>query len=264
VTGMYPLGVFTDLANAPVLAAAGGSYIEENVQQLLVPEEPAEVFAEKARLVEAAPLPVPAAACFLPATLKCVGPAVDNARIVRYATTTFARAAQLGISCVVFGSGKAREIPDGFSRTEAQRQVVALLRQLGPLAAAQGVTLVVEPIHRAECNFINSLAEAAELITASGQSAVRLLADFYHMGRDNEPAEEIVRYGNLISHCHVAELAQRTPPGTAGDDFRPFLRALRKIGYTGRISIEAKWNDLPGQIAAAVQTLQTQIQESTC
>ena len=249
---MYPLGICTGLANAAALQAAGADYVEENVQTFLQPEQPD--FA-----APAAALPVRVANCFLPAALKCVGPVVDLPQLVRYAGRAFHRARQAGIETIVFGSGGARQIPTEFSKTKAEEQFLALLCELAPLAAQSGVTLVIEPLNRAECNFINSVTEAAALVVACHHPHVQLLADFYHMLRDGQSPDEIRQQGPLLRHIHVAEFAQRTAPGVAGDDFRPFLRALRQVNYQGAISIECVWGDLAAEAGRAVTELRRQI-----
>jgi sugar phosphate isomerase/epimerase len=233
----------------------GVDFIEENVQTYLQPETPDHV-------VPTGPWPVRAANCFLPGALKCVGPAMDSARLRRYAATAFQRARSAGIEIIVFGSGAARQIPDGYLRAQAEEQFVTFLRELGPLAARENVTVVLEPLNRAECNFINSVPEADAVAAACGHPHIAVLADFYHMLRDGQTPDDLRRHGTRLRHVHVAEKEKRTPPGVAGDDFRPFLRALNAIHYRGRISIEAKWDDLVAQTPAAVQSLRQQIRES--
>jgi sugar phosphate isomerase/epimerase len=248
---MHAIGICTSVADAP----RGADFIEENVQNFLRPEQP-----------DCAPppcaVPVRAANCFLPSALKCVGPVVDTPRLLRYAATAFARARQVGIEIIVFGSGGARQLPDGFSKAKAEEQFVALLRALGPLAGTQGITLVIEPLNRAECNFINSVPEADALAAAAGHPNVCVLADFFHMLRNGQPPDDIVRHGTRLRHVHVAEKEKRTAPGVAGDDFWPFLRALKQIGYRGAISIESAWGDVKSEAAAAVRALRQQIQEA--
>ena len=249
---MLAIGICTGIANAAVLKAAGADFVEENVQNFLRPEQPDFT-------VPPAALPVRAANCFLPAALKCVGPAVDLPRLVRYAGSAFQRARQAGIEIIVFGSGGARQLPDGFSKSKAEEQFVAFLREIGPLAGQHGVTVVIEPLNRAECNFINSVPEGAALVTACNHPNIQLLADFYHMLHDGQTPDDIRRHGPLLRHVHIAEKEKRTAPGIAGDDFHPFLKALDLVKYRGAISIEANWGDLPAEAGRAVVELHRQL-----
>ncbi|MPM52974.1 hypothetical protein SDC9_99738 [bioreactor metagenome] len=86
-----------------------------------------------------------------------------------------------------------------------------------------------------------------------------LLADLYHMKMDDESPESIVKYGKLIKHVHIAEKEDRAVPGTYNEDFRPYFNALKKTGYKGKISIEARWKDFNTQIPVAIETIKTQL-----
>jgi sugar phosphate isomerase/epimerase len=163
---------------------------------------------------------------------------------------------------LVFGSGGARALPEGFPRARAEEQFVELLKRLAPEAEKSGVTIVVEPLHKKECNFINSLAEGAEMVERCGHPSVQLLADVFHMLRDGEPAGEILRFGRMLRHTHIAEKEKRTAPGTAGDDFRPYLRALRQVNYLGRMAIECSLPDLAADSRRGLEALRRQYAEA--
>ena len=87
---------------------------------------------------------------------------------------------------------------------------------------------------------------------------VGITADLFHMLREGESADALRNAGSLIRHVHIAERDNRTPPGEAGDDFRPYFGALRDIGYDGLVSIECRWRDLEQQLPQAVQTIRRQ------
>ena len=80
---------------------------------------------------------------------------------------------------------------------------------------------------------MNSVGEGADIVKAVNHPNIKLLVDIYHMLREGESPEEIIKAGKHIYHCHIAEKDKRTPPGAAGDDFKPYLRALKKINYSG-------------------------------
>jgi sugar phosphate isomerase/epimerase len=258
--GLSPrLGVCTSIANAEALKSAGCAYVEESVQGFLVPGGPDSEFREKAGALAGSPLPVLACNSFLPGALKSVGPDARHDEIVAYAETAFRRAREVGVQTIVFGSSGSRSIPDGFDRAEARGQFIRLLRRLGPAAERWGVIVALEPLNRDECNFINSVAEGAAIVREAGHPRIRLLADIYHMLRENESPAALAAAGPLLRHVHLAERDRRTPPGVAGDDFTPYLRALRQARYAGDISLECGWNDLAGQLPAAARALRAQI-----
>lgn len=256
------IGVCAKVAALDGIESPAFDYIEENVQSFLVPTDTAAAFSEieKQKRVR----PVLAANCFLPASLPCTGPDAELEPILRYAETAFQRAERVGIRRIVFGSGGARQLPEGFDREQAFEQFSGLLAALGPLAEKSGVVVVVEPLNRGECNFINSLEEGARVVEAAGHPHIRLLADFFHMLRDGEGPEAIQAHGHLLSHVHVAENRDRACPGTNGEDFTPFLLALKNVGYEGNISIEAGWTDLAAQVNPSVEFLKKQIQAVGC
>lgn len=239
----------------------GVDFCEANVQTLLCPQADETAFAAQLEALKACPLPTPAANCFLPGSLKTTGPEVDDAALDRYVQTALRRAQRAGVRTIVFGSGGSRQVPEGFSRSRALEQIVGFLRRVGPWAADHDVTIVVEPLQQAECNIVNTVDEGRELINAVDMPGVALLADLYHMLREEEGPEAILRAGPLLAHTHVAEKAARTPPGVAGDDFRPFLAALRHVGYGRAMSLECKWDDLKTQLAPAVAELRRQMDE---
>lgn len=126
------------------------------------------------------------------------------------------------------------------------------------------MTIVIEPLNRAECNLINSVPEAAALATECNHPNIQVLADIFHMLRDGQSPDDILQHGNRLRHVHVAESAKRTAPGVAGDDFRPFLRALQQIRYQGAISIESNWGEITTEAGPAIRELRRQINAVCC
>jgi sugar phosphate isomerase/epimerase len=129
-------------------------------------------------------------------------------------------------------------------------------------AARHGVTIALEPLNRGETNLVNRVREAVEIIEALALPHLGLLVDIYHMHKEGEAADEILRAGPHIQHCHIAEFEVRTAPVTMKDDFRPYFKVLKKVGYGGRLSIESSWNDLAAQLPLALGVLRRQIAEA--
>ncbi|MCX6955293.1 MAG: sugar phosphate isomerase/epimerase, partial [Verrucomicrobia bacterium] len=168
----------------------------------------------------------------------------------------------VGMTLIVFGSAGARMVPEGFPIAKAFEQYVDILRQFAPLAEENGVTIVVEPLNRGECNLVNTILEGAEAVRRANHSAVKLLVDIFHMLRNGESADDIVKVGPLIRHAHVAENKDRAAPGVHGENHRAFYRALNRAGYRGRLTVEADWTDLPNQIAPTLAAIRTQLRDS--
>lgn len=221
---------------------AGYDYFEWSVGGLLRPREPEDAFMDALAQARAVGLPCPAVNVFLPAELKITGPQVDNTALGEYIRAALSRAERAGVEVIVFGSGGARRIPDGFDPARARQQVCEFCRMAGPVAQQHGVILAVEPLNRAETNLINDAGEGAALVREVDHPSIRLLVDGYHWAVERDPVENITTNRGLIAHAHVATLDGRRPPAPGSDDDRcvAFFAALRKCGYDGRVSIEGR------------------------
>lgn len=257
------IGFCTDPATLATLPARPEcDFIEGHVVNFMIPEAPEAEFAPRIEALRACGYPMPAANVLLPPTLKVTGPNVDLARLERYAANVFRRAKQLGMRFIVFGSAGARMVPEGFSLNQGFEQYVDALKRFGPLAQAQGVLLLVEPLNRGECNLVNTILEGAEAVRRADHPAVKLLVDIFHMLRNDESPEDILKVAPLIRHAHVAEKKDRAAPGVNGDDFRPFLRALHRTGFNDHIALEPIWTDLPNQLGPALKELRCQLADA--
>jgi sugar phosphate isomerase/epimerase len=249
-------GVCAPIESAGILAAAGYDFIELHVQRDLKTTEAEDAFADILPGIQGAAVPAIAANCFVPGELSITGPAVEQDALEAYASMAFERAARAGLETIVFGSGGARRIPDGFDRDMAWKQLVRFGQQIGPLASAHGVTVVVEPLNRRECNVLNLVGECAQYVREVDHPNVRLLVDAYHWAVEDDSEEDLVAALPLIRHAHIATYTSRMAPGLEPCDFRPFFRALARGGYDGRLSIEGRWSAFEDDAPQALATLQ--------
>src|SRR5438067_9068176 len=250
-----PVGEVAGLSDVPV------DYLEESVQRFLVPERPREAFAENLRRARSLPVPIEAANSLLPPDLVLVQTPrqqVDAVRLEWYIRTALERAEQSGIRVIVFGSGAARACPPDWDRADAERQIGEHLARWSVWARAYGVTLALEPLRYDETNTLNTVAEGGALVRGIAASGATLLADLYHMACNGEPPDSILPWASLLAHTHVAEQEGRTAPGRHGDDFRPYLAALQRAGYDGRMSIECTWHEFPAEVGPAMAALRRQ------
>ncbi len=112
-------GACVPAAYAAVAAELGYDYVEVPVPDLC-PEGSTTDFKVAAAAVERAGIPALAFNYLVPATLPIVGPSVDLERLTRYMAVASERAASLGGTVFVLGSGPARQVPDGFDRTRTR------------------------------------------------------------------------------------------------------------------------------------------------
>jgi hydroxypyruvate isomerase len=128
-------------------------------------------------------------------------------------------------------------------RAEALRTYVANLRAVAPLAAAAGVTLLLEPLNtRDKPDYLVARSdEIADLIAEIGQPNVKLLFDVYHVQiMEGDLIQRLRRHAPVIGHVQIAAVPSRAEPDEGEVDYRAIFRALDEIGYTAPIGLEYK------------------------
>jgi len=232
-------GIVTSIDHSAAVKAAGWDFVEELVQQYLQAAVPDAEWSGPKRLARAV-LPVPASNALLPPELKVCGPDSDPAKLRDYVATILRRAEQVGMTTVVFGSGAARTVPDGFDRNQARRQIIEFVGVAADLAARHGVTLVAEPLNRGECNIINSVAEALVYVKELNHPNFQCLVDSYHLWLEDEPLENLRQAMPWIRHVHLADTEGRVPSGESGKhDYVSLFRVLKQAGYDRMIAVES-------------------------
>jgi len=235
---MPTFGMCGSPASSSAFKAAGWAYVEGSIQALLQGTMNDAAWTGRAEIA-ASVLPVPAANMLVPGNLKVTGPDADLSKLERYMTNVLRRAGQTGVKTLVFGSGVARAIPDGFDRGRAKEQILAYLRASVPLAAKAGVTIVAEPLNRVECNVMNSVAECMTYVKAIEHPNFQCLVDSYHFWLEDEPLENLRAAMPWIKHVHLADKVGRVAPGLSGQsDYRSFFKVLKDANYQGLISYE--------------------------
>ena len=202
---------------------------------------------------------IPCSVCniFFPGSVRLTGPAADHPAALTYADRALARAEALGVDRVVFGSGGARNVPDGFSVAQGFDQLVSFLHQVGDVARRHGVIIVIEPLNRMESNVINTLAEGIALARQANHPAVACLIDYYHERMGGDAAASLPQAKGMLRHVHLARALGRSMPVLASEDaYAAFFDGLRAIGYDGGVSLEGNVRgDFRSEIARALQVL---------
>lgn len=249
------IGCCAGLDKIDVVQEAGYDYIEPPVGTVL-PERPESEFEAVLAAMAGYTIRPEAWNCLVPGDIKLTGPSVDLYRIERYLRTAFSRIAKLGGEVVVFGSGGARNIPEGFDVTMARGQILEFIALCGAVAGEHSLTIAIEPLNRKESNVINSVAEAVEFAEMAARPEVKALADLYHIDEEHEPLSHVARAGSYLAHCHTADTG-RYAPGSGAYDHVGFFRAMKEAGYDKRVSIECGWNDFDSELKPTLHFLRS-------
>lgn len=147
-------------------------------------------------------------------------------------------AAQLGADCLVHGSPGQRALPEGDAG--ARGRAVECLATAAEAAEAAGVVYCIEPLSRRDTNFVNTLAEAAEIVREVGGSGLRTMIDCSATARDGD--DPVAMFDawyptGLLAHVQVND-PNRRGPGEGALGFAPFVAALRRHGYDGWVAVE--------------------------
>ena len=146
-------------------------------------------------------------------------------------------AAELG-SAVTIGlmSGKLG-VCQGEQRNIRRKQAIECLAEVCRVAEPLGVTVLLEPLNRYECDYINTLADGAAIAAEVGTRNLKLLADTFHMNIEEDSVECLATAKGLIAHVHLAD-SNRQAPGHGHLDIVRTLDALADAGYAGYLSLE--------------------------
>jgi sugar phosphate isomerase/epimerase len=188
-----------------------------------------------------------------------VGPTVDAERLRSYTTRVFARMQRAGVEIMVFGSGTARTVPDGFPTDRAQTQLKEFVTLCADLAEPRQVRIVLEPQNYTDTNMVHTVPQAQSLANEVDRPNVKVMADFFHMCLNEEPLDDLVAAGPYLAHAHMAEPG-RGRPQTTPADHASFFATLERAGYDGRVT---KTGPLPAyaseaEAAAALKSLARQ------
>jgi len=146
--------------------------------------------------------------------------------------------ANLGGNLMVFGSPKQRNVLPDLSPKQARERAIKTFEDVLPAAEAGDVTICLEPLTSAETDFVNTAAEAVEIIDRIGHPNLRLHLDVKAMCSETQPIPAIIReYAPYMRHFHANDPNLRGP-GFGDLDFAPIMAALKDVGYDQYVSVE--------------------------
>lgn len=197
----------------------------------------------------------------LPGRFRLTGEEADLTPVKPFLERGFARAAEVGTRVVVFGSGSARRMPEGFTdMARAYNQLEEYLLLTSDCAAENGINIAIEPLSFRDCNVINLVSQGAYLAGRVNRPNVRVLADYFHVEQNKENPESIVGFAHRMEHCHLANpITRKQPLPDDGVDYSPFFSALNRAGYEKRVSIEGyfDWDNAKTKLPGSLRLMKT-------
>lgn len=144
----------------------------------------------------------------------------------------------LGGTVMVFGSPMQRNLTEGTTRAQGLDRAAEVFRKAMPVLAERGVKIAMEPLTPKETNFINSCAEAVELMRLVDHPNFVLHQDVKAMLSETTPIPELIaRHADVTGHFHVND-DNLLGPGMGRTDYHPIFEALLSTGYSGWVSVE--------------------------
>lgn len=131
----------------------------------------------------------------------------------------------------------------GVPAHEQDRCMVDNLRYAARAAAAEGATVLLEPMSGMPDYPVRSTTDALRLLARVRQDAphdgIGLLLDHYHLTTlGTDPVSEVRLAGPDLRHVQLADAPGRGEPGSGSSDLVGFVQALTASGYAGPVALE--------------------------
>ena len=163
---------------------------------------------------------------------------------VREAALTFMKGlldvtAELGAVVV----GGVNYVGSGYhtGKPRSQQEIdwdVEYLRAAGEYAAQYGIDIALEPVKRFETHFLNTAAQALELIELTGLPNIKVHLDTFHMNIEEADIPGAIEMcGEKLAYLHLID-SNRGAPGMGHVPWVDVFKALKKIDYQGAGCIE--------------------------
>lgn len=148
--------------------------------------------------------------------------------------------ADLGGKVLVHGSPAQRQVEAGDAPGAWARARDSFAAVVADVEAA-GVLYCIEPLGRQATSFINTVAEAVELVKAIGSPAFRTMIDTGAAGvTEDIPVPDLLHRWlptGMIGHIQVSD-TNRRGPGQGDNTFASIFAALVRHRYAGAVSVE--------------------------
>jgi hydroxypyruvate isomerase len=127
------------------------------------------------------------------------------------------------------------------SGAAAQASFCTALSHACHQAQQGGMTILIEPLNRHDAPgyFLNSLAQAEEIITSVNHPNLKLMFDCYHVGRtEGDVIAQLQARLPLIGHIQFASIPNRKSPNQGTLDYTEVFAALDRLGWSRPLGAE--------------------------
>lgn len=129
------------------------------------------------------------------------------------------------------------------SGAEAHRCIIDNLSYACRRAADQGTTILIEPLNHYDAPgyFLNSTAQAADIIDELGLDNLKLMFDCYHLQiMEGDLTRRLERLLPIIGHIQIASVPDRSEPDVGELNYAHIFKMLQEWGYEKPLGAEYK------------------------
>jgi hydroxypyruvate isomerase len=126
-------------------------------------------------------------------------------------------------------------------RPAAEKTFVANLSRAADMAAAKGITLLIEPINPRDRPdyYLTRVEHAADIVARVARENVRIQFDFYHVQIvGGDLIRRFERHLPLVAHVQVAAVPSRREPDEGEVNYGEVFAAIDSLGYRGFVGAE--------------------------
>lgn len=161
--------------------------------------------------------------------------------------------ADIGGKILVHGSPHQRTVQEGWKFDESWERAKETFRTCLEMARKRNVIYCIEPLTKANTNFVNTVREAIRMVNEIRHPNFKMMFDCRSASATEKSiTEALIRAldSRMLRHVHVNDENGRGP-GFGKTKFAPILKTLLKSGYKGYISVEVfDFNPDPRTIAS--------------
>ena len=124
------------------------------------------------------------------------------------------------------------------SKEQTDAYAIAAFQELADHAAPKNVQIALETVTIMQTNFINTLAEGADMVDRTDRPNFKLMMDVFHLNLEEKDMFEAIRkYSPYNIHVHLADNNRRYP-GHCGLNFEKIICTFKECGYDGAFCTE--------------------------